>query len=113
MLINEFTQLPDMENADLLDDLHFFMHNDPNFYRKVFYPMIAKVRDHVKSGKQCKDTVFKKCVNDAVDIYCKKFNLAGNPTSVFTNVDRDELARKIFGQEIDQIHKGTYDNTIK
>lgn len=110
MLIKEFTTPIDIENTNLLDDLHFFMHNDTVFYRKIFYPVIAKVRDRVKSGKGCKDTVFKSCVDSAVDIYCKKFNIAGNPVSVFTNVDRDSLARKIFEQELEEINKGTYDN---
>lgn len=108
MLINEFTEVQDLETADLLDDLHFFMHNDPAFYRKKFYPMISKVRDHIKAGKQCKDTVFSSCVNDAMNVYCKKYNI-GNTKSVFTDIDRDSLARRIFGQELENINKGIYD----
>jgi hypothetical protein len=116
MLINEFTESPNLENTDLLDDLHFFMHNDPKFYRKVLYPMIAKLRDHIKAGKQCKDTVFANCVKHAMQIYLQKYNIGGNTQSVFTDTDRDELARKIFGQEMEHIHKGTYDgrkSTVK
>lgn len=110
MLIKEFTQTQNLESADLIDDLHFFMHNDPYFYRKVFYPLILKVRNHVKAGKQCTDKVFQSCVKQAMDMYVQKFNIGGNTQSVFTDTDRDELARKIFGQEMEHIHKGTYDN---
>lgn len=109
MLIREFTESPELKDVDLVDDLHFFMHNDPKFYRRALYPMIVKVRDHIKSGKKCNDTVFRKCVDSAVDSYCSKFKISGNPTSVFTDVDRDSLARKIFAQEQEHINKGTYD----
>ena len=113
MLIREFTESPDLENVDMLDDLHFFMHNDPNFYRKKFYPMIARVRDHIKSGKRCKDTVFRPCVDVATEMYCKMFKIPGNEKSVFTDTDRDELARKIFGQEVENIKQGHYDGEPK
>jgi len=94
-----------------MDDLHYFMHNDPAFYRKIFYPIISKFKKHIKSGKQCRDTVFRPCVDRAADAYCNKFNIADNPKSVFTDVDRDELARKIFGQERDRVEKGVYDRS--
>ena len=98
-----------LEEIDLSEDLHFFMHNDHNFYRKVFFPMISKVKAHIKSGKRCHDGVFRPCVDQAAETYCKKFNIPDNHKSVFTDVDRDELARKIFGQEKDRIEQGDYD----
>lgn len=109
MLIREFTEAPDLEDVDLLDDLHFFMHNDPSFYRKVFFPLISLLKKHVKTGKRCKDDIFKPCVDHAVTLYCKKFNIPGNEKSVFTDVDRDSLARKIFAQEVERIEQGDYD----
>lgn len=113
MLIREFTEIPELEGVDLLDDLHFFMHNDPTFYRKVLYPLIAKFRDHIKGGKSCKDTIFRPCVDHAAQIYCKKFEIPHNEKSVFTDVDRDELARKIFSQELKNVEDGQYDGEQK
>ena len=113
MLIREFTEAPDLKDVDLLDDLQFFMHNDPRFYRKELYPIIAQLKKSVKSGKRCENTLFRKCVDNAVDQYCQKFKIPGNPKSVFTDVDRDSLARKIFAQEQDHISNGTYDGESK
>ena len=109
MLIREFTEIKELKDIDLLDDLEFFMTHDPKFYRRTFFPMIARVRDHIKSGKQCSDTAFRSTVDSACDEYCSKFKIPGNPKSVFTDVDRDKVARSIFGKEHDNIAKGVYD----
>ena len=110
MVIRDFTENNlDLEGVDLIDDLHFFMHNDPKFYRRVMYPLISKLRDHVKGGKSCKDTVFRKCVDHAVDTYCNQYRIPGDSKSVFTDVDRDSLARKIFNNEVSNINTGVYD----
>lgn len=109
MLLREFITSKDLEDVDTIEDLHYFMQNDPKFYRMFFYPLISKFKDHINKGKKCKDTVFRPCVDRAVDIYCQKFGIADNPKSLFTDVDRDELARKIFDQEKTHIEKGTYD----
>lgn len=109
MLIREFVESPNLKEVDLLDDLKFFMENDPQFYRRVMFPLILKIKKHVKSGGKCKDNIFRSCIDSAVHTYCQKFRIPGNEKSVFTDVDRDKLARQIFGQEIDRIHQGVYD----
>jgi hypothetical protein len=109
MLIREFTEINELKDVDLVDDLHFFIQNDPKFYRKVFFPLLRDFKSKVKNGESCKDTMFRPCVDTAANIYCQKFNIPGNDKSVFTDVDRDELARKIFGQEKDRIEHGDYD----
>jgi hypothetical protein len=110
MLIKEFVESPlNLEDVDLKDDLKFFMHNDPGFYRRVFYPMISKVRDHIKQGHPCRDDIFRGAVDHAAKTYCQKFKIADNHKSVFTDTDRDELAREIFGKERDNIEQGDYD----
>lgn len=109
MLIREFTERPDLKEIDLLDDLKFFMENDPKFYRRMMFPLILKIKKQVKSGGTCRDTVFRPCIDNAVHAYCQKFKIPGNEKSVFTDVDRDKLARQIFGQEMDRIQQGVYD----
>lgn len=112
MLIREFTESPDLdlETVDLLDDLQFFMNNDPTFYRRIYFPALSAMKNAIKSGQECNENIFLPCVEKAVSIYCKKFNIPGNEKSVFTDVDRDALARKIFGQELENIEKGAYDD---
>ncbi len=109
MLINEFTNAPDLKDVDLVEDLHFFMQNDPTFYRKILFPLISKLKAAVKGGQSASADMFRGSVDKAVDAYCRKFKIPGNPKSVFTDVDRDSLASKIFGQEKENISKGTYD----
>jgi hypothetical protein len=111
MLLREFINIKELEDVDLCDDLQIFMHNDPLFYRKIFYPEIIKVRDKIKSGKRCEETSFRSCVDKAADAYCEKFDVSGNPISVFTEVDRDKVARQIFAKERDNIIKGRYNRS--
>ena len=110
MLLREFlNSTKDLTEVDFKDDLKFFMHNDPKFYRRVFWPLISKVRDHIKQGNPCRDDIFRPCVDHAATAYCKQYNIPQNHKSVFTDVDRDEIAREIFGQERDRIEQGDYD----
>lgn len=110
MLIREFTEKIDLENIDLKDDLEFFMRNDTQFYRRAMHPLISKLKSMIKKGQKCSDSMFRSCVDQASDIYCKKFGIPDNPKSVFTDVDRDELAREIFAKEKDYIEQGKYDD---
>jgi hypothetical protein len=109
MIITEITQAPDLKDVDLAEDLEFFMRNNPSFYRRVMWPIISKMKQDIKSGKGCKEDCFRPCVDQGALLYCKKFNIPDNPKSVFTNVDRDSLARKIFDKERINIEKGIYD----
>lgn len=112
MLIREFTESPgvELETIDLLDDLQVFMNNDPAFYRKVYYPVLSKFKKQIKSNGTCSEDIFRPCVDRAAQLYCQQFKISGNEKSVFTDVDRDELARKIFGQELKNIEEGIYDD---
>ena len=109
MLIREIDEKLNLDEIDLLDDLEFFMNNDSQFYRRTFYPVVTKIRSIIKTGKPCSDKVFRNCIDQAVPIYIKKFNIPGNEKSVFTDIDRDQLARQIFDQEMTHIKSGQYD----
>lgn len=108
MLLNELDPNLNLDGVDLVDDLHHFMINDPAFYKTVLFPAITNLRDKLQSNQDCSEGYFIKCVNKGMVEYCKKFKV-GNPTSVFTKVDRDSLARKIFGTEKENIINGQYD----
>lgn len=109
MLLLELDPHLDLSDVDVVDDLHHFMLHDPVFYKKGLFPAITHLRDRIKNNQPCSHKIFKKCVDNAVFHYCKKFNIPGNPDSVFTHTDRDLLTRKIFGQESENIANGHYD----
>jgi ABC-type uncharacterized transport system substrate-binding protein len=113
MKITEVTSAPDLKDVDLKDDLLFFMNNDPVFYRRIFFPTLSKLKSAIKSKKKCNHNIFRPCIDKAAETYCKKFDIAGGDKSVFTDVDRDSLARQIFGQERQHIVKGEYDGSEK
>lgn len=99
MKIQDLFEQTNFEDADLKDDLLFFMYSDDKFYRRKLFPVIHDFREKEKNNQACKDTFFRQCVDEACRYYCKKFDIKDNEKSVFTDVDRDEVARKIFGQE--------------
>lgn len=88
---------------DPLEDLAFFIRNDPEYYRKDYYPLVAKLDDYTRAGKKCKDTAFLPCVNKAVKIYVKKFNIPHEANKVFTKDAIQDLAQKMYREELDNI----------
>lgn len=108
MLLTELDPNLNLNDVDFVDDLHYFMINDPLFYKNTLFPAIVDLRSKIQHNEECSDTHFIKCVNNGIKHYCKKFDL-GNPTSLFTKTDRDSLARKIFGDEKQNIIDGKYD----
>lgn len=88
---------------DPLDDLAFFVRNDPEFYRREYYPLVAKLDDYTRAGKRCKDTAFLPCLKKAVKIYIKKYNIPGDVKAIFKNDSLEELSQKMFREELDNI----------
>lgn len=109
MRLNEISQnIEEFKDVDLVDDLLFFMHNDPAFYRKVLFPKISDMKSAVKGGGNCDETHFMPCVNKAVGSYCKKFNIEQDPKSLFSKEELSGLAEKMFHQEKENIEKDVY-----
>jgi hypothetical protein len=114
MLLRElYDKTDDFKDIDLIDDLKFFMNNDPAFYRKVLFPEISKLKDSVKGGNQCSEMHFKPCVDKAVGAYCKKFKIEKNPSDLFNDEEIRELAEKMYHEEKENINKGAYDRREK
>lgn len=109
MLLRELDEKFNLEDSNLLDDLEFFMMNDDKFFRRVLHPELLKIKDRLNSGQACDDNCLRPCVDKAATVYCRKFNIPDNEKSVFTDVDRDAVARSIFGKEQDNIAQGHYD----
>lgn len=96
-------------NFDLVDDASFYMRNDPEFYRKEYFPAMSSIADMHSRGKKLNP---RKSLGDMVDkgctSYCTKYNLAKHPEEVFSQEHRDALVDKLFGEEMEHIKKGEY-----
>ena len=111
MLLRELDEKFNLEDSNLLDDLEYFMLNDDKFYRRILFPQILKIKHKLNAGQACDENSLRPCVDTAAKIYCKKFNIPDNEKSVFTDIDRDAVARSIFGKEQDKIAQGQYDRS--
>lgn len=110
MKINEFTTRDDFKLPfDIVDDLHVYMRNDPIFYRKHYYPTMARIADITKSNKEIDaHKEFTPMIDRACESYCAKYEVARDPSEVFTEEDRKALVSKIYSEEIEGIRKGEY-----
>jgi hypothetical protein len=110
MKINEFAQRDDFKLPfDIVDDLHVYMRNDPMFYRKDYYPTMTRISDLTKAKKKVDPhKEFTPMIDKACESYCTKFDIARDPSEVFSENDRKALVSKIYSEEIEGIRKGEY-----
>jgi len=108
VMIREITETKDL-GFDLVDDTSVYMRNDPEFYRKQYFPAMASMADMHSAGKPVDSH---KCLSKLVDqgctSYCQKYNLARHPDEVYSQQDRDALIDKIFSEEMELIKQGEY-----
>ena len=95
-------------NFDIVDDASFYMRNDPSFYRKEYFPCMAKMADKHSQGTKIDRTDIMKMVERGIDAYVKKYNLGRSSDDVFKQPDRDALIDKLFSEEMEQIKHGDY-----
>jgi hypothetical protein len=114
MLIQEmiFSQ-PNTEKKelgfDLKDDLSFFMNNDPEFYRKKYYPTILKLKKYVKDDKTVGPRAFEGLVNYAYECYRNKFNTVEGLSESLDKEILESLCKHILESEVKNIKDGQYD----
>ena len=93
---------------DLVDDASYFMRNDPRFYRKEYFPCMARMADKHTEGSKIDRSMLMNLIEKGIESYVKKFNLGRSSEEVFKQPDRDALLDKIFSEELSQIKKGEY-----
>lgn len=107
MRFNEFTQedLP----FDLAEDLYVFMKNDPEFYRKNYFPVLAGCSDCAKNKKPFD---FQKkmmpVIDTAFDAYADKYKLPRRARTVFTDEVKHNVCSMAADEEMETIRKGGY-----
>jgi len=95
-------------NFDIVDDASYYMRNDPNFYRKQYFPCMAKLADKHSEGQKVDRTMIMDMIEQGINGYVKQYNLGRSPEDVFKQPDRDALIDKLFSEEMDQIKRGEY-----
>jgi hypothetical protein len=111
MRIDEFVAQDPKEQRpfDVVDDLTIFMRNDPAFYRKHYFPMMAKVSDMYEKGESIDPIiVMRPTVDKAVDSYCRRYKIKKRPDDLFLDDDRREVCNKVFNEELPHIKEGGY-----
>lgn len=95
-------------NFDIVDDASYYMRNDPSFYRKEYFPCMARMADKHSEGAKVDRTMIMKMVERGIDNYVKKYNLGRSSEDIFKQPDRDALIDKLFSEEMEQIKRGEY-----
>lgn len=106
----EFSQpMDDKLPFDVVDDVMVFMRNDPQFYRKSFFPAMVKVKGLVKKDSKINPMdALGPLVDKACESYCNKFEVGRTAKDLFNTEDRKELISKLYSEEMENIRKGVY-----
>jgi len=112
MKVDDLVQQDDMRLPfDVVEDAVVFMRNDPQFYRKQYFPAVTKLADLIRAKKKKEinnKSVLGSMVDNGMASYCKKYNLARRPADIFTMQDRQAILDKITSEEIKNIEQGDY-----
>ena len=96
-------------NFNIVDDLHVYMRNNDNMYRKKYFPMLCAMQEELKAGKKINaKTIMMPTIKDAMEAYNKQYNLAEKYSDIITDEDVKTLCKKIYTEEIPLIKKGAY-----
>ena len=94
---------------DISEDLHVFMKNDPMFYRRAYYPTMAKIADSIRNKKKVDfTTAVNPMIDKALEVYCKKFEIPHSIKEKFSQGNRETLADRIREEEMTNIREGDY-----
>ncbi len=109
MKINELVdpQNFNAEEYDVKEDLIFFMNNDPDFYRKFYYPSMCKMKLHVDRGDEFNTSKFMPLIKHAYEEYKVKFPVK-NIDSNLSEEDLLDISSKIYETELENISNGHY-----
>lgn len=89
---------------DLQDDLVFFINNDPEFYRRSYFPFINKFNQHCSAGRVAHPKAFAPIVVKAYKEYKNKFPVEGLEEEL--PVDQIEnICEKLQNEQLEHYHK--------
>lgn len=93
---------------DLKDDLMFFMNNDPEFYRKKYFPAMLKFDKYCKEGKEIGPRGFTPLVKYAYECYQNRFPVEGLERDISEEMC-EAICKEIHVQEVKNVENKFYD----
>ena len=96
------------EEFDIKDDLMFFMNNQPEFYRKHYYPSMCKFKSMHEAGKKLSPAAFRPMVEKAYKMYTSEFPLESLDDTI-NKETCEEICTKVHSTELENIKQGHYD----
>ena len=93
---------------DLMDDLIFFMNNDPAFYRKKYFPSMLKFNQYCGEGKNVAPRGFEPLVKYAYECYQNKFPVEGLEPELDKELC-EKICNEIHKRETKNCEDGVYD----
>jgi len=109
MRIEDLEAMNQELSFNLVDDMAIYMRNDPNFYRKSFFPALQRMKEMYHKGEEYDPAKeLGPMVNKAAKNYCKKFKIPRRPEDLFGDDDQQELIKKIYSEEMANIKQDVY-----
>ena len=93
---------------DVAEDLTVYMRNDPNFYRKHFFPALLGVQETVKNGGKYNKRDMLPVLEKAIANYVQKYNIKKRPNDLMSEQDCLECIDKILRDEADNFRNEVY-----
>jgi hypothetical protein len=94
---------------NVVEDLIIFMRNNPNFYRKLFYPTILSFKNLVdRKQKVNPRKLFTPMIKHAIVSYCKEYDVGKRPEQLIDDTELRELIRTLYEEELENIRNGEY-----
>jgi hypothetical protein len=97
-------------NYDLKEDLLCFMHNDPHFYRKEYFPLMHKFKNALESGKAIHHRAFESICKKAYEQYKDKFKHVKGLEEDLEKDMCEDLCKELHKLESEQVKNGHYDD---
>ena len=107
MRFDEFTteDLP----FDLAEDLYVFMKNDPKFYRKNYFPVLANCSDCAKNKKSFDfQEKMMPVIDSAFRAYADQYDLPRRARNLFTDEVKHSVCSMAASEEMETIRQGGY-----
>lgn len=92
---------------DLAEDLVYFMHNNDDFYRRHFFPVLKTCKAQFESGGDFSHRVFKPVIKKAYEAYRKEFPVRELEESIEEDLT-EEIAHAIYETELRNLKDGLY-----
>jgi len=104
---NDRQAADDEYTFDLAEDLIYFMHNNDDFYRKSFFPVLNLCKKQFDLGNTFSHRIFKPVVTKAYKVYKDEFPLRELRDDLEKEMV-EEICKKIHESEMTNMREGAY-----